>query len=101
MEKKVASKKGLESKVIHPTIKYPDDLFVRYINYALFTITDRDLSIDVGLRHIHNGNEEVQMVERLILSPQHAKMFCIKMKDMVDHFESNFGEIALEPIKKK
>ncbi|MBU0713658.1 DUF3467 domain-containing protein [bacterium] len=81
-------------------VEYSSDFEVKYSNFAQFTITDKDMAIDIGIRHIHDGIEDVSIFERLMLSPQHAKIFCSKMQGLINHFEENIGAIPTE-LKKK
>jgi len=92
-------KTTLETKT-NTKIEYSSDFVTKYTNYAQFTITDKDMAIDVGVRHMRDGIEDVVIFERLMFSPQHAKIFCLKMQGLIDFFEEKIGKIQIEPKSK-
>lgn len=79
---------------------YPEDLPTIYCNYATFMFAAFDLSIDVGTRSDMGGNPNVKISARMIMSPQHAKVFATKMKELIDNYEKDFGTISTQPTKK-
>lgn len=83
---------------------YPEQLNIFYSNHTNFVISNMDLTMDFGLRHneiIKNKiKSTVQMNSRIIMSPQHAKTFLVKLQDLIEKYEKDFGEIKTEPKKK-
>ncbi len=63
-----------------------------------------DLTMDFGLRHneiIKNKiKSTVQINSRIIMSPQHAKTLTVKLQDLIENYEKDFGEIKTEPKTK-
>lgn len=86
------SKKQVALKVV-----YPENLQIFYSNYASFSMSGFDLTIDFGIRH----ENVAQMNSRVILSPQHAKAFLERIKNLLETYEKEFGEIVAEPKSKK
>ena len=89
-----------ESKVI-----FPDNLEILYTNSAFLSISDRDVTIDFGIRRPElskNANElpPTQINKRIFMSIQHAKVFSEKLKGLIEHYEKDFGQLNTEPIKK-
>jgi len=83
-------------------VLYPEDLGAIYVNHAQFVMTATDLNIDIGvLRPDPRGkNATVRISNRLTMSPQHAKMFLLKMQQVLDGYEKDFGEIPTKTKKK-
>jgi hypothetical protein len=77
-------------------ISYPEQLQFFYSNYAHFTMSGFDLTIDFGIRQENN----VQMSSRVIVSPQHAKAMVNRLSELLNQYEKDFGEIRTEPKKK-
>ena len=51
-----------------------------YVNFSQFTLTNVDLTIDSGIRN----QDEVEISTRMIMSPEHAKVFADKLKEVIE-----------------
>lgn len=84
-------------------IHYPEKLEIFYANHASLSMSPTDLSIDFGVRHNQPVDGKIkstiQISSRVIMSPQHAKVFLSKVKEVIDAYEEDFGNIKTEPQK--
>ena len=93
------------SKAAGHEVYYPDDLPTVYSNSAYFTMSEKDLTIDFGLRHPEIAEDysvppPTEIKTRILISLHHAKQLTIKLSELINNFEENFGEIIIEPAKK-
>ena len=51
-----------------------------YVNFSQFSLTNLDLIIDSGIR----DQDEVEISTRIIMSPEHAKVFADKLKEVIE-----------------
>jgi hypothetical protein len=95
MNQKVPGKQVVE-------VVYPENLGGIYVNHAQFLMTASDLSIDIGIlqQNPKGGKPTAHISHRLIMSPQHAKMFLTKMQEIINGYERDFAEISITPKKK-
>ena len=95
MNQKASAKQEIE-------VLYPEDLCAIYVNHAQFLMTATDLNIDIGvLRPDPKGKKATVLINtRLTMSPQHAKLFLLKMQQVLDGYEKDFGKIPTKPKKK-
>ena len=95
-----------EIKPVKPDVLdvyYPDEVGIVYANHANLAVSNSDLAIDFGIREPNPKNKKRQSVTinaRVIMSPQHGKMFASKLMDMIQAYEKTFGEIQTQPLKK-
>ena len=91
-------------KTVAPEICYPEQIVVVYSNFAIFTISNPDLTIDFGIGHNQKIGDKisskVQMHTRVIMSPQQAKTFAEKVNGLIEQYEKDFGKIQTEPKTK-
>lgn len=84
-------------------VYYPDDVDIAYVNHAMIAISNNDFNMDFGIRQPPLGGRKSQQVKinsRVVMSPQHAKMFILKLLELLQTYEKTFGEIQTEPLKK-
>ena len=104
-----AKKKGTpKSKSVKEEIqvKYPENLTVTYSSHAQMMVTNLDVTIDFGIRHIQSSGKDltnavIQINNRIIMSIQQAKLFSDKLSNLIKDYENDFGKILTEPKKKK
>jgi len=98
-------KKVNKAKKKLPRVIFPEEVNTIYSNSAFFLMTDRDLTIDFGIRRPEMSPEDLsnaptQISTRIIMSPQHAKSFSDKLNDLIKGYEKDWGKIPTEPKKK-
>ena len=106
MSPKKTTKKTIKSKSIKKAelqTVYPEQLDVIYTNHSYFSMSPTDLTIDIGIMNTRPVAKELQAVvnvnARVVMSPQHAKVFLSKMKGILESYEKDFGTIRTEPKK--
>lgn len=65
-----------------------------YSNLAIITHSPAEFIID--FTRIVPGIPKAKVHARIITTPQHAKMLLKALKDNIQKYESNFGEIKIE-----
>lgn len=76
-----------------------DKLEAHYSDFAMITHNFLGFNFDFGQRS--PKEDEVMMISRLALTPQHAKLFLEILKQNIDTYEGKFGEIKLPEKKDK
>jgi len=56
-----------------------------YVNFSHFSLTNLELIIDSGIRN----QDEVEISTRMIMSPEHAKVFAEKLKEVIEIHKKN------------
>ena len=85
---------------------YPEQLNIIYSNSAFLLMTERDLMIDFGLRRPELSkdgdfnNSPTEVNTRIIMSPQHAKVFSEKLRTIMEMYEKGLDKIPASPKKK-
>lgn len=64
-----------------------------YSNLAIISHSPAEFIID--FTRIFPGIPKAKVHSRIIMTPQHAKLFMRAMKENIDRYESQFGEITL------
>lgn len=75
-----------------------EKLEARYTDFAMITNNFLGFNFDFGQRSPREN--EVIMISRLALTPQHAKLFLEILKNNIDNYEKQFGEIKT-PVSKR
>ena len=85
-----------------PKLLYPEELNTVYSNYANISVSNRDVTVDFGLRQpqIEQG-KGIIVNSRVIMSLQEAKAFGDTLLTLIAKYEKDYGEIQLAPKKKK
>ena len=101
----MAQKKVIKKQVkpVPLDVYYPDDVGIVYVNHANMAISNNDFNMDFGIREPLFGggkSQQVKINSRVVMSPQHAKVFILKLLDMLQTYEKTFGEIQTQPLKK-
>lgn len=71
----------------------PDKIEARYSDFAIVSQNGLGFNFDFGQRM--PNKKEVNIVGRVALSPQHAKLFSKLLAENVKKYEEKFGEIKL------
>ena len=94
----------MPKKIENIKVHYPEQLSIIYANHAQFQMSLSDIMIDFGLMQqdptVKPAKFEAHIKTRIIMSPQHAKVFVTKMKNVIDNYEKEVGKIVIEPKKK-
>ena len=64
-----------------------------YSNFFMITNSPSEFIIDFG--RLVPGLPDVKIYSRVLTTPQHAKQFMSMMKQNIEQFEKQFGEIKL------
>ena len=87
--------------------KETEDFQIVYSNAITISISNVDFAFDIGYFSSKNaivqGTEvtiPIDIKSRVIMSPQHAKIFSDLLMTNIHQYESDFGEIQIEPKKK-
>ncbi|MHB8828759.1 MAG: DUF3467 domain-containing protein [Syntrophales bacterium] len=88
-------------------IKETDDQRLIYVNFANITASTFDFVFGFGQISTSNvkinGKTEalpVTLLTRIVMSPQHAKVFSKVLTENLNNYEKDFGQISIEPLKK-
>jgi hypothetical protein len=77
----------------------PDKIEARYSDFALITKNMVGFSFDFGQQL--PGSKEVNVISRIALSPQHAKLFLRVLEKNLKEYENEFGTISIPERQKK
>lgn len=66
-----------------------------YSNLAIITHSPAEFVLD--FTRIVPGLPKARVLSRIITTPQHAKMLLFALRDNIEKYETNFGEIKLDP----
>ncbi|PYX42551.1 MAG: hypothetical protein DMG83_20500 [Acidobacteria bacterium] len=73
-----------------------------YANNAEIAVTTWDFRFKFGeIEKISENEITVAERVRVVMSPQHAKVFCTLLAEHVAKYEQAFGEIVIEATEKK
>jgi len=75
----------------------PDRTEARFSDFLLISKGAFGFTFDFGQRM--PSGDSINIVSRIAMSPQHAKMFLQILKKNVDDFEAKFGEIKIPENK--
>ncbi len=67
-----------------------------YSNFAILTHSPAEFILD--FTRIFPGTTKAKVLSRIIMTPQHAKMFLNAFKQTVDNYENQFGEINMNAM---
>lgn len=67
-----------------------------YSNFAILTHSPAEFILD--FTRIFPGTTKAKVMSRIIMTPQHAKMFLNAFKQTVENYENQFGEINLNSM---
>ena len=70
-----------------------------YSNLAIVSHSPSEFIID--FTRILPGLKKAKVYSRIILVPAHAKLLMRALKDNIEKYEKNFGEIKVEPGEQK
>ena len=71
----------------------PDKMEAKYSDFAIVGKNPLGFHLDFGQR-MPSGNQ-VNIVSRVAMSPQHAKLLLAVLKNNVEQYEREFGEISI------
>lgn len=84
-------------------IVYPEQLTTYYSNVVRFYMSNSDLVFDFATKDPRMAGktmeEKVKVQVRVVMSPQHAKVFANVLMGNIQQYEKTFGEVNTEPIK--
>lgn len=66
-----------------------------YSNFAIISHSPAEFIID--FTRVLPGIPKAKVHSRIIMTPQHAKMFLAALKENIERFEKQFGEINMNP----
>ncbi|MBU0975559.1 MAG: DUF3467 domain-containing protein [Patescibacteria group bacterium] len=69
----------------------PDRIEAKYSDFAIIGKNALGFNLDFGQRM--PGGQQVNIISRIAMSPQHAKLFLNVLKQNVEKFEAEYGEI--------
>lgn len=96
---KTAKKKPALDTETKVEVVFPDNLPVSYSNHVTMTVSDIDVTLDLGLRDINH--KKILINQRVMMSIQHAKIFVDKLNSLIKAYEDDFGKIKIEQKKNK
>jgi hypothetical protein len=84
-------------------IVYPDQLPTYYSNVVRFYISNSDFVFDFAAKDPRSAGETIEektkVQVRVVMSPQHAKVFANLLVENMKQYEKTFGVLNTEPIK--
>lgn len=87
----------------HEEIIYPDQLSTYYSNEVHFYVSNSDFVFDFSAKDPRKAGEAMKqntkVQVRVVMSPQHAKIFANVLMENVKQYEERFGVVNTEPIK--
>lgn len=89
----MADKKGVKINVSK------DNMEAKYSDFAVVAKNALGFNLDFGQRV--PGGKQINIVSRIAMSPQHAKLLLRILKRNVEKYEEDFGEINLPDSAKK
>ena len=93
---------GEERKL--PNVKWDDSKLVStYANVCNVSSTREEMTLLFGTNQTWNtGQKEltVDLTNRIVMNPFAAKRLSLLLNNVVKQYESNFGELSLEQLKK-
>lgn len=70
-----------------------------YSNLVLITHSPSEIILDFA--RMMPGLPKAKVVSRIIMTPQHAKLFLKALEDNIRKYEERFGEIKIHGIEQK
>ncbi len=70
-----------------------------YSNLVLITHSPSEIILDFA--RMMPGLPKAKVVSRIIMTPQHAKLFLKALQDNIRKYEERFGEIKIHGIEQK
>ena len=71
-----------------------------YVNFCRGTLTPEEIILDLGFNANAFGvkvlEEDIELRNRIILSPATAKRLLLQLNEMVRRHEQNFGEVEID-----
>ena len=96
-------KGGATTKLRSEEIVYPDQLTTYYSNSVRFYISNSDFVFDFAAKDPRPAGrtieEKTKIQVRVVMSPQHAKLFANLLMQNMQQYEKTFGVVKTEPIK--
>jgi hypothetical protein len=74
-------------------IEIPNDLQVRYANFALIMHTPSEIILN--FTSVLPGMTSAKINDRIVMTPMHAKMMLTALAENLQKYEAQFGEIKL------
>jgi hypothetical protein len=71
----------------------PDKMEARYSDFAIIAKNALGFNFDFAQRM--PGGKQVNVVARIAMSPQHAKLFAQILQRNIEQYENEFGEIKV------
>jgi hypothetical protein len=77
-----------------------DDVHVSYVNFCRGTLTPEEIILDLGFNVNSFGvkvlDEDLEIENRVVMSPAAAKRLLLLLNDMVHRHEQNFGTVEVD-----
>ena len=67
-----------------------------YVNLAIITHSASEFIYDFV--RMMPGIPKPRVQSRLIMTPEHAKRFCLALKENLDRYEANFGPVKINEM---
>jgi len=91
---------GLNEKKIATKVRWDtNNLFSSYANVCNVTCTHEEVVLNFGINQSWEraqGEVEIQLTNRVILSPFAAKRLSLVLTDLIRGYESRYGELKLD-----
>ncbi len=99
-KKQVIGEKMTENKTKQINIELPEDIAEgTYANLAMVTHSPAEFVMD--FTRVMPGVPKAKVKSRIVMTPQHAKMFLNALQENLAIYESQFGEIKLHGSAQK
>lgn len=85
--------KAPQHRQIQVNIEVPPDLDAIYANFALITHSASEVIIDFA--RVLPNVPKAKVYARIVTTPMHAKLLLRALRDNLDKYETQFGEIKL------
>ncbi len=76
----------------------PDRIEAKYSDFAVIGKNALGFNFDFGQRI--PGGKQINIVSRIAMSPQHAKLFHKVLTQNIEKYEDEFGEIKIPEVSK-
>jgi hypothetical protein len=97
----------MEIKEMSPTIRVASgdtvDLPITYVNAMNINANVVDFQFVFANQIVDNQKQEIVIKElqRIVMSPQHAKVMLNLLRGQVEGYETKFGTINIPPVEEK
>lgn len=82
-----------------PKLSSDSRTMIFYSNYTAVTMTPDEVIFRFAQRDLEDAAKALE-VARIAVSPQHAKRLLVVLANIVKIYETNFGELAADPLQR-